>query len=196
MNYFDSINQKALKAQTFAFLLVEESERVLQITLNREKKKNALHPQMINELAYAFQYAHENSHIWVVQIQAKGNVFCAGADLKAMSGISEEFVSTIPSVKGEVLLGELFTKLYKPTIAKITGDVFAGGFFFIAGCNFCIAQDDIKLGLPEVKRGLFPFQVMENLMKVMPVRKVLDWCIRGYNLPVSEAEKLGLKTLL
>jgi len=196
MTYFETINKEILKAQTFAFLIVEETEKVLNITLNREKKKNALHPQMINELAYAFQYAHENNHIWMVQIQAKGNVFCAGADLKAMSGISEEFHSTIPNAKGEILLGELFNKIHKPTIAKITGDVYAGGFFFLTGCNIVIAQDDIKFGLPEVKRGLFPFQVMESLMTVMPTRKVLDWCIRGYNLPVTEAEKLGLITEL
>ena len=192
MQYFQSIDQATLKSQTFAFILVEESDKVLSITLNREKKKNALHPQMINELAYAFQYAHENQHIWIVQIQAKGNVFCAGADLKAMSGISEEFHSTIPAAKGDILLGDLFNKIYKPTVAKITGDVYAGGFFFLAGCNIVIAQEDLTFGLPEVKRGLFPFQVMESLMKVMPRRKVLDWCIRGYNLAVEEAEKLGL----
>jgi len=149
---------------------------------------------MINELVYAFQYAHENNHIWMIQIQAKGNVFCSGADLKAMSGISEDFQSTISNANGEVLLGDLFNKIHKPIIAKITGDVYAGGFFFLSGSHIVIAQGDIKFGLPEVKRGLFPFQVMESLMKVMPTRKVLDWCIRGYNLPVIEAEKLGLVT--
>ncbi|NRB54106.1 MAG: enoyl-CoA hydratase, partial [Saprospiraceae bacterium] len=55
-----------------------------------------------------------------------------------------------------------------------------------------IAQDSVKFGLPEVKRGLYPFQVMAALLKVMPARKVVDWCIRGYNLPVQEAERFGL----
>ncbi|MEL6989520.1 MAG: enoyl-CoA hydratase-related protein, partial [Bacteroidota bacterium] len=83
---------------------------------------------------------------------------------------------------------------YKPTITKVTGDVYAGGFFFLAGSNIVIAQKDLKFGLPEVKRGLFPFQVMECLTHVMPTRKVLDWCMRGYNLPVEEAMQLGLVT--
>ncbi|MEL6989568.1 MAG: enoyl-CoA hydratase/isomerase family protein, partial [Bacteroidota bacterium] len=100
MKYFDSIDSQSFKEQTFAFLIVEEEDHVLSITLNRAKKKNALHPQMVNELSYAFQYAHEHKDIWVVQIQAKGDVFCAGADLKAMSGISEEFHSTIPQAEG------------------------------------------------------------------------------------------------
>jgi len=166
----------------------------LEITLNREKKKNALHPQMINELAFALQYAHSNKSIWVVVIQAKGNVFCAGADLKAMAGMAAPHESTIPEPNGKILIGELFNKVFKPTIAKVTGDVYAGGFFFLAGCNIVIAQNGIKFGLPEVKRGLYPFQVMASLMKVMPARKVVDWCIRGYNLPVAEAQKFGLVT--
>ena len=100
--------------------------------------------------------------------------------------------STIPQPNGEVLIGELFNKVYKPTIAKVTGDVYAGGFFFLAGCNIVVAQDAIKFGLPEVKRGIYPFQVMAALLKVMPARKVVDWCIRGYNLPVEEALRYGL----
>ena len=110
-----------------------------------------------------------------------------------MMGIIEENDSTIPQPKGELLIGELFNKLYKPTIAKVTGDVYAGGFFFLAGCKIVVAQDDIKFGLP-VKRGLYPFQVMAALLKVMPARRVIDWCIRGYNLPVSEAQQYGLVT--
>jgi enoyl-CoA hydratase/carnithine racemase len=60
--------------------------------------------------------------------------------------------------------------------------------------RFVYALEGIKLGLPEVKRGLYPFQVMTALMEVMPARKVLDWCVRGYNLPVLEAKNLGLVT--
>ncbi len=181
-----------IKSQTFAYLIVEERDHVLHLTLNRPDKKNALHPQLVNELAYAMFYAHYTSDIWMVVIGAKGSVFCAGADLKAMMGIIDENNSTIPKPDGEVLIGELFNKLYKPTIATVTGDVYAGGFFFLAGCNIIIAQDNVKFGLPEVKRGLYPFQVMAALLKVMPARKVVDWCIRGYNLPVAEAEKYGL----
>ncbi|MEM6723883.1 MAG: enoyl-CoA hydratase-related protein, partial [Bacteroidota bacterium] len=88
----------------------------------------------------------------------------------------------------------LFNKVHKPVIAKITGDVYAGGFFFLAGAHIVLSQDDVKFGLPEVKRGLYPFQVMQALLQVMPARKVIDWCIRGYNLPVAEAAQYGLVT--
>lgn len=194
MNYYSQEKAETFHNQNFAFLEIEEDEKVLTITLNRANKKNALHPQMVNEIAFAMTYAHFNKSIWLVVIQAKGNIFCSGADLKAMAGFIEENNSTIPPPNREILLGELFNKIYKPTISKVTGDVYAGGFFFLAGSSIVVAQEDVVFGLPEVKRGLFPFQVMAALLKVMPARKVLDWCIRGYNLPVEEAEKFGLVT--
>ena len=46
--------------------------------------------------------------------------------------------------------------------------------------------------LPEVKRGLFPFQVMDSLFRIMSEKKVLDWCIRGYELNASECRDLNL----
>ncbi len=183
-----------IQDQTFAYLEVAEKDHVLRLTLDRAEKKNALHPQLVNEIAYALHYAHFEKSIWVIVIQAKGNVFCAGADLKAMAGMIEPNNSTIPQPTGELLIGELFNKVHKPTIAKVTGDVYAGGFFFLAGCNIVVAQDDVKFGLPEVKRGIYPFQVMAALLKVMPARKVVDWCIRGYNLSVQEALRYGLVT--
>ncbi len=194
MKYFNPEDITTFHQQSFAFLITEEKENVLYVTLDRAEKKNALHPQMINELAYCFQYAHDTPGIWMILIQAQGNVFCAGADLKAMSGMADDHDSTIPQPKGDILVGEMFKKIYKPTIAKVTGDVYAGGFFFLAGCNIVIAQDNLKFGLPEVKRGLYPFQVMASLLDVMPARKVVDWCVRGYNLPVKEAERFGLVT--
>ena len=192
MNLYTQEQTQSIHSETFAYLKIAEADHVLTITLNRAAKKNALHPQMVNEIAYAFHYAHFEKNVWIVAIQAEGNIFCAGADLKALAGFVEENNSTIPQPNGAVLIGELFNKIYKPTIAKITGDVYAGGFFFLAGSNIVIAQNDVKFGLPEVKRGLYPMQVMAALLKVMPARKVVDWCIRGYNLPVDEAERFGL----
>jgi enoyl-CoA hydratase/carnithine racemase len=196
MELYSKEQVQNIHQENFAYLIVSEDDHVLTLTLNRAEKKNSLHPQLVNEIAFALHYAHFSKDIWAIVLQAKGDVFCAGADLKAMIGIIEPNDSTIPEPSGEVLIGELFNKVYKPTIAKVTGDVYAGGFFFLAGSNIVVAQDDIKFGLPEVKRGLYPFQVMAALLKVMPARKVVDWCIRGYNLPVVEAEKYGLVSMV
>ncbi len=194
MNLYTKEQIQNLHEQNFAFLEIEENDKVLTITLNREKKRNALHPQMMNEIAYALHYAHFTSAVWTIVLKAKGKVFCAGADLKAFAGIIEENDSTIPQPDGEVLMAEMFNKVHKPVIAQVTGDVYAGGFFFLAGSTYVVALDTVKFGLPEVKRGLYPMQVMAALLKVMPARKVIDWCIRGYNLPVQKAYEYGLAT--
>lgn len=196
MHLFTKTQLADFNQQNFAFIQCDVQDHVLTLTLDRAAKKNALHPQMVTEIAYTLNYAHQEKAIWMIVIEAKGNVFCAGADLKAMMGLVEENESTVPAPESEILIGELFNKVAKPTIAKVTGDVYAGGFFFLAGCHIVVAQDTVKFGLPEVKRGLYPFQVMAALLKVMPARKVVDWCIRGYNLPVDQAERYGLVSQL
>ena len=94
---------------TFAHLLVKEENKTLTITLNRPEKKNALNPVLFRELAFALNYAHYNKNIWTVVIEANGDVFCAGADLKAFRGAEEETISTIPIAEKEVVLGDIFS---------------------------------------------------------------------------------------
>ena len=147
---------------------------------------------MINEIAFAFQYVSYCDNIRALLLKSNGDVFCSGLDLKAISGEVEENKSTVPQANSKILIGELFNKLYKPKICQLEGDVYAGGFLLIAGCNYVVSIDGLKLGLPEVKRGIFPMQVMESLSKVISVRNVVDWCIRGYNLDVKTAYHWGL----
>ena len=192
MNYFNENDIKNIKSYKFDFIELDENDHVFSITLNRPNKKNALHPQMINEIAFAFQYVSYCDNIRALLLKSNGDVFCSGLDLKAISGEVEENKSTVPQANSKILIGELFNKLYKPKICQLEGDVYAGGFLLIAGCNYVVSIDGLKLGLPEVKRGIFPMQVMESLSKVISVRNVVDWCIRGYNLDVKTAYHWGL----
>ncbi len=194
MNLYTKEQTESLHEQTFAFTNIEIEDKVMTITLDRAAKKNALHPQMVIEIAYAMHHAHFSKEVWMLVFKAKGNVFCAGADLKAMSGMIEENDSTVPEPTGNLLIGELFNKIHKPVISVVEGNVYAGGFLILAGSTYVIANEGIKLGLPEVKRGLFPYQVMASLLRVIQPRKVIDWCIRGYNLPVDTAKEWGLVT--
>jgi len=86
----------SLHEENLHFIEVEESNHLLTIRLDRADKKNALHPQMVYEIAFAMHYAHFTRDVWAILIEAKGNVFCAGADLKAMAGIISEHNSSIP----------------------------------------------------------------------------------------------------
>lgn len=194
MNFFDKELVKKTLDQNFAFIKIKVEDHVLTLTLDRPEKKNAIHPHMVQEIAFVLQFAKQNNAIRAIVIEANGDVFCAGADLKAFMGMVGEFESSIPQSNQEILIGELFQKAHKPVITKVKGNVMAGGFFFLTGANYVVCDEGVTLGLPEVKRGLFPFQVMASLLEVMPKRIVIDWCVRGCDMPVNKALDHGLVT--
>lgn len=183
-----------LATHTFAHLRVEADNHVLTLTLNRPEKKNALNPVLLRELAFALSHAQHNPDVWLVVLAAAGDTFCAGMDLKAMAGgQTVETVSSIPEATEPVRLGELMNGLTKPSIAAVQGPVWAGGFLLVAGCTWVIAAEGATFGLPEVKRGLFPFQVLDSLLRLgISPRRVLDWCLRGKTLTAAEALEEGL----
>lgn len=183
-----------LREYHLGYLRVAEQHHVLTITLNRPEAHNSLHPQMINELALALRYAHFKQAVWAVVIQAEGEVFCAGADLTTIAGVESERPSTVPLPEQAVWLTEVFAQVHKPCIAKVAGNVYGHGLLLLAGCHYVVACNHIRLGLPEVKRGLFPFQVMAALQGLVPPRKILDWCMRGYAVEVEQALEWGLVT--
>lgn len=182
-----------LPAGGFRYLLTSLNEHVFTITLNRPEKKNALSPPMLAELAFALAHAHYTPEIWLVVLAAAGDTFCAGMDLKSLSlGDSEE--ATVPEPAGPVRLGELMAGLHKPCIARVQGNVYAGGFLLVGGSTYVVAADSATFTLPEVKRGLFPFQVLAVLLDMMPARTALDLCLRAKTLSATEATAIGLVT--
>lgn len=183
--------------QNFAYLKVVEENHVLNLRLNRPKQKNALNEILSQELAYAIAYAQHHHTIWAVTLGAEGDVFCAGADLKTFMGHKDsDSGSTIPEPLETIILGDLFDNLHKPCIAKVDKPVYAGGFLLLAGCTQVIATSSSSFTLSEVKRGIWPFQVMASLLKIMPERKVLDWCITGSTWSAQQAFEAGLVSLL
>ncbi|BDC99981.1 enoyl-CoA hydratase/isomerase family protein [Persicobacter psychrovividus] len=184
-----------LQQYQFGFLSVEGDDHFLNITLNRPEKKNAMPPQMMNEIAFALNHAHYNPEIWGVTISAKGDTFSAGADLKAFAGLPVDIKgSTIPEPKKPVKLGDAFMKLHKPCIAIVEGNVYAGAFLILAGCSHVVCLENVELSLPEAKRGIWPMQVMASLAPIVPKRILLDWCMRAEMISAQEAERWGLIT--
>ncbi len=177
----------------FRYLLTSLDDHVLTITLNRPEKKNALNPAMLNELAFALAYAHYAAEVWLVLLAAMGDTFCAGMDLKALAAGDNE-TATVPDPSGPIRLGELMAGLHKPCIARVQGPVYAGGFLLVGGSTYVVAADSATFSLPEVKRGLFPFQVLAVLLDIMPARTAIDLCLRARTLSASEALTLGLVT--
>jgi enoyl-CoA hydratase/carnithine racemase len=180
--------------ETFARVLVRKDANVLRLKLNRPEKRNAMDPLMVRELAFGLAVAKSDNEVRAVVLEAEGQVFCSGADLKAFAGLQEETNSTIPKPQGDLVIGDLFRHLHKPCLARVHGPVHAGGHLLIGGCTHILASDNAVFGLPEVKRGLWPMQVMASLCEILPPRYVLDWCMRGRIIDAEEANRVGLVT--
>ncbi|MEO6284672.1 MAG: enoyl-CoA hydratase-related protein [Dyadobacter sp.] len=185
------------KFDTIPFLYIKTSlsGHLFTITLNRPEKRNAFTPTMTEEITFALAYAHFNSEVRCVIVNASGPVFCAGADLNAFHDQSANIRNAnLPATREDIKLGDAFVQLLKPSIAQVEGPVLAGGFLIVCGCTFVVSTNDANYSLPEVKRGIWPMQVMASLMQIIPARKVLEMCITAKSYNVDEAYHLGLVT--
>ena len=179
--FFDKKKIENFETISFKNLIVTVEANHIEITLNRVNKKNALNSKMIEDLALCTDYANFNDSIRAVIYKSTGDTFCAGLDL-----------NDFKESKNSIQLADIFNKLHKPKLVVLEGNVYAGGVLIVACANHVISLKKVKLSLPEVKRGLFPFQVMDSLLRIMPERIVIDWCTKGKTLDVEYCRKHNL----
>ncbi len=175
----------------YNYIKVEKKSFQFILTLARPEKRNAFTPTMVNEIAHAFQNANDDNAIKVVVIKAEGTIFCAGMDLRTF----EDPDSDIKNSKIEsrdISLGEVFNNLLKPSVAVVEGDVIGGGFLIILGCTYVYCKRKVRFRLPELTLGIFPFQVMASLLKVMPEKKVLQLCLDTDYFTAGKALEYGI----
>ncbi|WP_149240577.1 enoyl-CoA hydratase-related protein [Dyadobacter sp. 32] len=193
MRFYSREDSELYQKVEFRYIKTALKGHIFSITLNRPDKRNAFTPTMAEEIAFALAFAHYNPAVRCVILDAYGPVFCAGADLTAFHNPASDFKNdTLPSSREEVKLGDAFAQLLKPSIAVVEGAVLAGGFLIICGCTFVLSVEEATFSLPEVKRGLWPMQVMASLLPIVSPRKVLEMSITGRSYTAQEALSLGL----
>ena len=175
-----------MKEREYTAIDVGSDEGVATIRLAVPERKNALSPAMVNELLYAFEDARDDEDVRVVVLTGTGNAFCAGGDLKQMGK------GALPPKGDFVDLMLAFRAIEKPVIAKLNGYAYGGGVGLVAGCHFAVAGTSVKLGTPEIARGLFPMMIMAVMQRVVPRRKLLDMMLLGERLSATEALEIGL----
>lgn len=176
---------------TYNFIETAINGHVFELTLNREAKRNAFTPTMVNEVAHALAEANADDRVRVVVLRANGPVFCAGMDLKTFQDRSLDQLNPEITNK-EISLGEVMDSLNKPSIALVEGDVIAGGFLFILGCTYVLAQEQVRFKLPEIALGIFPFQVMAGLKRIMSEKRVLQLCLDAEFFNLQKAIDFGI----
>ncbi|HVJ94250.1 MAG TPA: enoyl-CoA hydratase-related protein, partial [Labilithrix sp.] len=172
-------------------LRVADAGPVRTITLHNPERRNAIGPQMVNELLYALEDAHADSDVRVILLTGEGKAFCAGGDFAQMSGGASDGTELPP--KGDyadLLLAMVRTE--KPIIARVNGAAMGGGLGLVAASTFAIADATAKLGTPEVDVGLFPMMIMAVLARLVPRRALLDMMLLGKKLSAEEARAIGI----
>lgn len=175
----------------YNFIKASVEDHVLTITLARAEKRNAFTPTMINEIAEVISLANRETDVKLVVFKAEGPVFCAGMDLKVFKDSTLDDINPAIANKN-VSLGEVMEQLEKPSLALVEGDVIAGAFLLIANCTYVYCNKAVRFRLPELELGIFPFQVMASLLKIMPEKKMLQLCLETDYFDADKAVAVGL----
>lgn len=171
-------------------VLLERRDRVFWITINRAEKRNAINQAVVDGIRDGFRQAHADEQVRAIVLTGAGEkAFCAGGDLQP----SNNFVFDLarPNIDYADLLREASNSTL-PSIGRVNGTCMAGGMGLLCMTDFAIAADHVLFGLPEVKIGMFPMQVLSLLKDIVPRRMVREWAITGEPFSAQEALQAGL----
>lgn len=165
-------------------------DTVLYLTINRPERRNAINGAVLDGIKSAILQAGNDPAVRAVVITGAGDqAFCAGADLN--SGTSFQFDYAQP----QQALADLFRAVRRvnlPLIARVNGACMAGGMGLLAMCDFAVATPEARFGLPEVKVGVFPAQVISVLQPLISKRLLTELCITGEPIDADQALEAGL----
>ena len=178
---------------SYKTILVTEEDGVKTIMLNRPDRRNAMTPEMQDELIAAMEKAAGSGHTRVVVLAGAGQAFCAGLDMVHLQEMGSK--SQAEHVADAERTARLFRTLYelpKPTIALVHGAAIAGGTGLATICDFTYAAPGVKFGFTEVKIGFVPALVSAYLTLQIGDKKARGLLLTGRLFQSEEALELGL----
>ncbi len=167
-------------------LTVEQRGAVLWLTITREERRNAMSHGVLAGMAQAISQAQADRSLRAIVVTGAGSkAFCAGADLQN----AQAFTTDYSEPHGHLAqLLRVAKASYVPLIARVNGACMAGGMGLLSMCDLAVASSHAVFGLPEVKVGVFPAQVLSVLQHLIPRRTLVEMCITGE--PISSAQAL------
>jgi enoyl-CoA hydratase/carnithine racemase len=171
-------------------VLLERRGQAFWITINRPEKRNAIHGGVVAAMREGIRQAHADPEVRAIVVTGAGDkAFCAGGDLQPGKGFAFDFSK--PSVDYADLLRDAQNATL-PIIARVNGTCMAGGMGLLCMADMAVVADHALFGLPEVKVGVFPMQVLSLLQNLVPRRLVREWALTGEPIGAQEALDAGL----
>ncbi len=172
------------------WVLLERRGAAYWITLNRPDKRNALNQAVIDGIRAGYANAHADPQVRAIVLTGSGEkAFCAGADLQPGAGFAFDYAQ--PTTAYADLL-RLAANSTLPSIARVNGVCMAGGMGLLCMADMAVTADHVRFGLPEVKVGVFPMQVLSLMQRLVPPRVLREWCITGEPFNAEVAREHGL----
>jgi methylglutaconyl-CoA hydratase len=165
---------------------------VATLTLDRPEVRNAFNDELIARLTLAFHELGERDDVRCIVLAGNGPAFCAGADLnwmKRMAGYTRE--ENVEDASKLATLLDVIFHCPKPTVARIHGDVYAGGTGLVAACDMAVAVDTAQFCLSEVRLGLIPATISPYVIRAMGARAAHRWFLTAERFSAAEALRMG-----
>jgi enoyl-CoA hydratase/carnithine racemase len=169
-------------------LITERRAGVLVLTLDRPRKRNSLHPELIGRLRTALDEAEADDEVRVVVLTGAGPAFCAGLDLHHLIGLDD--AGRVEYMRSAFVLFRRIHDLRQPVLAAVNGPAMAGGFDLAAFCDLRFCATDARFAQTEILLGLT--QIMYPVYKVIGLSRAKELAMTGATITAEEAFRIGL----
>jgi len=173
-------------------LLLATTGHTTTVTLNRPEVRNAFNDEVIAELTAVFLALSEREEIRCIVLAAAGTAFCAGADLnwmKRMAGYTRE--ENLADAQALAHMLRVVYRCPKPVIARVQGDVYAGGTGLVAACDIAVSADSAGYCLSETRLGLVPATISPYVIRAMGPRAAHRYFLTAERFDAAEALRIG-----
>src|SRR5215203_7337043 len=167
---------------TYDTLQIDKADGVALVALNRPDKKNAMNPQLHEDMTNALEELRYDEEARVLVITGAGDSFCAGMDLKEVFHALKDQPARYDQVirKATEWRGRTLRYYPKPTIAMVNGYCFGGAFSIVEGCDLAIAADEAVFGLSEINFKHYPGgAVSKAIANLLRPREALYYAMTG-----------------
>jgi len=166
----------------------EVTRGIATITLDSPENRNALSAQLVGELSAHLSTAGEDEGVRAAVLTHTGSTFCAGADLREQAAEGGPEAGT----KRMLALLRQIVELPKPVVARLDGNVRAGGLGIVGACDIAIASDKASFAFTEVRLGLTPAIISLTTLGTMSERSASRYYLTGETFGPAEAATTGL----
>ena len=172
-------------------LVREQDGPVVVLRLNRPEARNALTRELLEDLGRALLEAEADDGVRAVVLTGTGDrAFCSGMDLRSFAGGTD--MTAVAPDAWDAYLRLLRGEITVPMVGAANGTALAGGLELLLGCDLVVASADAELGLPEVRRGLFPGGNGTAIGRRLPLAIALEMTLTGVSIDAGRAHALGL----